>query len=180
MATKDDPRALTVETLGLIARLEEIGRDIDGKLSEALDLAWRVGLNLLAKKESVGHGKWLIWVEANLPIGERHARRYMELASQNTAAKTVDDLSEDSVRKFRLGYVPEKERGELPGDQTIPRVHHHLAIVNDFRKLQRRVEIGQAQLNQAEAKRDLWPVFEWMVGLYGLNPETIADLRPPQ
>jgi len=170
---------LTAEALDLIEQLDAIGRRIEDDLNEALDLAWRLGKTLLKKKDDVGRGNWLIWVDANLRIGDRRARQYMELASQNPHAKKVADLSEDSVRKFRLGYVPDKERPDLEGDATLPPAHHHLSIVNDWRKWQRRVEIGQATFNEGEAKRDLWPVFEWMVGLYGLNPETVATLRPP-
>ena len=176
---KKDLRCLKSEALALITELDQIGQGIEKDLGHALEKAWLLGKKLLEAKDQLGHGRWLIWVEANLPIGDRRARQYMELASQNVHAHSVEQLSEDSVRKFRLGYVPEKERPELPGDATLPRVHHHLTIVNDWRKWQRRVEIGQAQLDEPQAKRDLWPMFEWMVGLYGLNPETFANLRPP-
>ena len=166
--------------LALIQELDGIGMEIEDRLGVALERAWRLGVKLLRAKELLGHGKWMLWVENNLPISDRHARRHMELAQSNPQAKSVAELSEESVRKFRLGYVPEKERPELAGDQALPRTFHHLTLINDWKKLQRRLEIGQAHLDQVAARKDLWPLFEWLGGLYGLNAETFADLRPPR
>ncbi|MDR3406362.1 MAG: hypothetical protein P4L99_28010 [Chthoniobacter sp.] len=166
-------------SLALILELDGIGRDIEDQLDAALDKAWQLGKHLMRAKKLLGHGKWTIWVDSNLPISPRHALRHKQLAEDNPRAKSVKDLSEDSVRKFRLGYVPSKERPALDGDGPLPRAFHHLTIVNDFNRFKRRVDIGQAHFDPAVAKNDLWPVFEWLGGLYGLNIETISNLRPP-
>ncbi|HEY3898944.1 MAG TPA: DUF3102 domain-containing protein [Chthoniobacter sp.] len=172
--------ALREESLALIVELDAIGRDIESKLGIALDKAWQLGKRLVRQKEILGHGKWLLWVESNLPISDRHARRYKELAEANPRATCVGDLSEDSVRKFRLGFVPEKDRPKLVGDRALPRAFHHLTLLNDWRRLERRLEIGQAQLDQEAAKKDLWPMFEWLAGrVYGLTSDTLSHLRPP-
>lgn len=179
--SKITPQLAVIKTdaLALIQELDGIGLEIEDKLNAALDRAWRLGVQLKKAKDILGHGNWIRWVESNLPLSERHARRHKELAESNPKARSIEDLSEDSVRKFRLGYVPDKERPEIEGDQTLPRVFHHLTLLNDFQKLTRRVEIGQAKIDQEAARKDLWPVFEWLGGLYGLRSETISNLRPP-
>jgi hypothetical protein len=45
------------------------------------------GLALLGAKERCGHGGWLPWLKNNCPgVGERKARRYMELAKSDAAS----------------------------------------------------------------------------------------------
>lgn len=165
LTTRPSLAELTATARGLINELSEIGRSIDDKLNQGIDRAWRLGKTLVAMKRQVGHGNWLVCVEG-LGISARHATRHMELAIDNPHAKSVADLSNESVRKFRLRYVPEKERPEIDGDETIPRACHHLSLVNDWRRMLRRVEIGQAQLNPEEARRDLRPLYDWLRGLY--------------
>ncbi len=157
---------LKAEALGLVAELDDTSKSLLELFDRAIDRAWRLGLCLAEIKRAVGHGNWLGWIEANLPVGERQAQRYIELAAANPSAKTAADLSEDSVRKFRLGYVPEKERPELDGDAEIKPTVHHLTLLNDFRRLHRRIEIGAASFDREEARRDLRPMWEWLSELY--------------
>jgi hypothetical protein len=167
-------KTLTEDARTLVMQLDAMGQDLEKQLTLALERAWRLGQKLLSIKALVGHGNWLTWLEANLTIGPRHAQRHMELAASNLEADQVKELSAESVRKFRLRYVPDKERPQLEGDQSLPRVCHHLTIVNDFRRFQRRVEIGQAALDPSEAKRDLKPLFLWLCDLYGFKGENVA------
>lgn len=164
-------KELTSEASRLVIELDQIGSDLERTLTDAMDKAWRLGRALCGIKNLVGHGNWLVWLEANLPISQRHAQRHMELAASNPDAQSVADLSQESVRKFRLGYVPEKEHHALEGDKTLPRVCHHLTLLNDWRRWQRRVEIGQAAVDQDEAKRDLAPLARWICELYGIKAE---------
>ncbi|MHA3773641.1 hypothetical protein ACXR0O_19065 [Verrucomicrobiota bacterium sgz303538] len=161
-------KSLTAEAKGILAKYEAKTRELSKNFDEALELAWRFGQKLNEIKATVGHGNWQLWLANNLEgMGDRHARRHMALDSDNPGAQSIADLSEESVRKFRYGFVPEKTRPELPGDQTFQRAAHHLTLVNDWRQFVRRVEIGQAQLDEDEARRDLMPLWEWMCILYG-------------
>lgn len=176
-AAKDVSR-LAIKCRRLIGRIDGIGRKIEGDLNSALGRAWILGLRLLRMKEKLGHGNWLRWVEANLPIKERRVRHYLELAEDNRTARSWKHLDPDSVRKFRLGYVPDKQRTELEDDKNVGSAVHHVTLVNDFRKLMRRVNTNQLTIDQPKARQDLWPVFEWLTTLYGLDAQTIAGLRP--
>jgi len=168
-------KQLTAEARGLLAELDSMGIDIEDRLARALEKAWLFGKVMVAVKNEVGHGNWLIWVAANVKqLSERQVRRYLDLALENPTAKTVDDLSPDSVRKFRYGFVPEKERPELEGDATLPPANHHLSLLNDWKRLQRRQTIGQLRIDEEEARKDLKPLFEWMCGLYGISFEEAA------
>jgi len=138
-------------------------------------------------KGMVGAGNWLLWLEANWPeLTERNAQRFMVLDRENPGAKSIKDLDSDSVRKFRLGYVPVKERPALEGDQTFSRAPHYLTLVNDFRRLHRRVETGLCVLDVDEARRDLKPVYDWLCELYGAPAvasgapgEAVVETHPP-
>jgi hypothetical protein len=175
-AISQDLKTLTAEAIGLLTELDAIGQDVESKLTVAMDRAWRLGRALASIKAVVGHGNWLVWLDANLAISSRHAQRHMELATANPEAECVGELSVESVRKFRLGYVPEKAKPELPGDATLPRVCHHLTLLNDWRRFTRRVEIGQVNLDAEEARRDLAPLFEWLCELYGRTREPATTI----
>lgn len=173
---KTHPRALTLRNLtteakDLLAQYESKTRELSKNFDDALELAWKFGRKLNEIKSAVGHGNWLLWLPNNLEgMSDRHARRHMLLDTSNPGAETIAELSEDSVRKFRFGFIPEKERPEIPGDQKFQRTPHHLTIVNDWRQFVRRVEIGQAQLDEEEARRDMRPLLEWLAKLYGFTP----------
>ena len=160
-------KVLTASARGYLDELNAIGQDIECRFLHGLDRAWRLGKVLNEIKGVVGHGNWLVWLEANLSISQRHAQRHMELDAANPKAKRVEDLSSDSVRKFRLGYVPDKERAQLPGDAALPPACHHLTLLHDFKRFTRRVDIGQAVLDPEEARRDLQPLYDWLRTLYG-------------
>lgn len=166
-------KSLTSQARRIMRQLESMSLQVEKQLNAAVERAWRLGQVLSEIKGSVGHGNWLLWLEANLPMCNKSAQRYMALADDNPEAQCVEDLSPESVRKFRLRYVPDKERPTIEGDETLPRVCHHLTIVNDFRRFQRRVEIGQASLNKDEAKRDLKPLFQWLCELYGVPTSVV-------
>ncbi|GEM_PF-3780307 len=173
-------KTLTAEAKRLWTEGESINRLVLSCLDKSLDRAWRLGKVLNQIKGMVGTGNWLLWLEANWPeLHERTAQRFMVLDRENPEAQTIEDLSPDSVRKFRLGYVPAKERPELEGDQSFARQPHYLTLVNDWRRLHRRMETGLCDLDPTEARRDLKPVFDWLCGLYGIPvPKTDPEGVP--
>ena len=68
----------------------------------------------------------------------------------------------DTVRKHAYSYVPEKDRPKLEDRHKIPRLMHHLTVVNEFSKWQRQRSIGLIQANPTEERRDFQPMFDWL------------------
>jgi hypothetical protein len=67
---------------------QDLIQAINHEYREARKSAWtsldhliECGQLLIEAKKLVGHGGWLAWVEANLPFGDRQARKYMALAA---------------------------------------------------------------------------------------------------
>ena len=46
---------------------------------EAMEYAYKVGSALVDAKKQVAHGQWGSWIDANLDVKERQARKYMRL-----------------------------------------------------------------------------------------------------
>ncbi|MEA3211307.1 MAG: hypothetical protein QOE70_4364 [Chthoniobacter sp.] len=162
------------ETYAEIVSAEQVLRL---KRDELLMLAFRLGGILVRIKDAIGHGRWLFWLGGNWPdLGERNSQRCMTLFRENDA-KSVDstDLNAESIRKFLWGYIPAKERPELPGDQRITPTPHPLTFVNQFFKWDQQCKIGLATAPEPDVLRhDLEPVVrriieiggrEWVAGL---------------
>ena len=93
-------------------------------LHEALAAAWRAGQLLLVERKRVrrcmGHGAWLLWLEANFRGTARTAQRYMKLAQCVT---DIDFLQGMSLRQTyaRLGIATEpKTPGKCPLANRLP------------------------------------------------------------
>jgi len=145
-----------------------------------LILAFRLGNVLTDMKEEIGHGKWLFWLGGSWPaLGERNAQRCMALVRDNPdvvkklatkGSKSVEssDFTDESVRKFMWGYVPAKERLELPGDEDVNPQPHYLTFVNQYSKWRRQVKIGHAALPPIELmRRDFEPTVRDLIELLG-------------
>ena len=118
--------------------------------------AWHFGKLLADAKAELGHGRFTIWRAATFPnVHERKAQRCQELFAKNskatelsdfsesTVSKWIIDLDKDSVRKFRLGYVPVKERLLLEGDEKVTPESHQLTWVNEFFRYNRQVRTSK-------------------------------------
>jgi hypothetical protein len=150
--------------------------------------AWRFGKFLAAAKAELGHGRFTIWRAATFPnVHERKAQRCQELFAKNSKAtelsdfsestirKWIIDLNKDSVRKFRLGYVPVKERLLLEGDERIHFQPSYLTFINEYFKWRRQVKIGQANLPPMDAMRfNFKPIICDLMDLLG--PEWVSNL----
>jgi hypothetical protein len=68
---------------------------IIGNLRQSLDDAIRIGQLLTEQKETLPHGDFGKWIEANLPFTDRTARNYMRLHRDRERLKTetVSDLT---------------------------------------------------------------------------------------
>ena len=177
MSTKNDTNDLAVRAEPLLLRAKKIYGDIldsEHRLKmqrdELLMLAFRLGGVLVALKEIIGHGRWILWIEGHWPeLGKRNCQRCMSLYRDNDS-KCVDStlLDAESVRKFLWGYIPAKERPELDGDQPIAPHPHPLTFVNNFTKWDRQAELGLIVRPPVDVlQRDLEPVVRRIVALAG-------------
>jgi hypothetical protein len=63
-------------------RINELYRLARGSLVDSVRYCIECGRALLKKKEEVGHGRWMSWVEANLDFDHRTATRLMTAAQK--------------------------------------------------------------------------------------------------
>jgi hypothetical protein len=181
---------LSITIQGLRTRLYEAKRHYSVILGLELSLlnsrdsllvrAWHVGQILAGIKEEIGHGKWLIWIEANWPeLGERNSQRCIALFKENPNPRNSTDLRDycheaakdftpESVRKFMWGYIPAKERPEIPGDAPVTQTPHYLTVINHFSKFDRQLEIGHIKAAPVETmRRDFEPMIRKLVVILG-------------
>lgn len=160
----------------LLERAKSIYASIEqseGKLRQTRDEllmhAYCLGDVLTQLKATIGHGRWLFWLGGNWPdLGERNARRCMALFRENPESVDSTDLSPDSIRQFLWGYIPAKERPELPGDKPLTPHPHPLTFVNNFAKWDRQAELGLITRPPVETLRvDLAPVVRRIAELGG-------------
>lgn len=156
-----DPRAaesaeLSLRVKPLLDAAREKGRELmeaEASINEGLRTLcvklWELGESLLPLKEAIGHGKWMFYVAANFPmLGDSETSRVRRaneakaffLANPNWPDSAT--FSIESIRKCVFHLAPEKERPEIPGDQTISPQPHHLSFVNGFAKWQQRIKAG--------------------------------------
>jgi hypothetical protein len=150
---------------------------------EGLDHVWKLGKALIALKEQVGRGNWYTWLAANLSaIGNTetmrrsNAARCIRLYRDNPNRRNSGDgFSVDSIRRFWWNYVPKKLRLELEGDFDIGKLGgHHLTFCNEFRRWDRQVRTGRADLHLEHFRREIAPVLRRIQEILG--PEEFVKL----
>lgn len=168
MQNRTDIKTLTAKAKALFRKVSEVDASIYGTLDHGLYINWQFGILLNQLKAKTGHGNWLAWRRDTFPkLDDNKAERCQRLNRDNPNASTLGDLNKDSIRKFRYGYIPIKDRPKQKGDGKFPRPSHHSSVVNECNKLMQRVKSGQYQPNEKELLRDFRPFFEWLSLLYG-------------
>ena len=79
-----------------ITEINTLHSEIGGHLKMTLDKAIRIGELLTEQKAGLQHGKWIPWIEENLPFSERSVRDYMRFYDRREELKTarIADLTE--------------------------------------------------------------------------------------
>jgi hypothetical protein len=166
---KDELRALAASE----SRLRETHDEI-------LRRAWILGGYLCELKENIRRGNWLIWLPANLPeLGRtdsartENASRCMRFFKDNPPKNREfptppAEFSPDSKRKFLWGYVPAKERLQLPGDEKVKPEAHHLTFVNCFSKYDHQLRSGRVGGFDIDLfRRETEPMIRRLIDLCG-------------
>jgi hypothetical protein len=179
-------RRLSREGSRLLELMNEAEASVYRNVNLANYRAWHFGKFLARAKAELGHGRFTIWRAATFPnVHERKAQRCQELFAKNSNATELSDLSErsiakwiadrdeNSVRKFRLGYVLAKKQPEHEGDVKFSRLVSLLNIANEYERLrQRHVEgLQLVDFNEArEEMRELYQFLRWLYGDAAVNP----------
>ena len=160
-------------TFGKLQEAKRLCQEFRGMESKFLEFgeqmkwqAYCIGKILNELKEEIGHGKWLLYLTANLPeLGNteqmiiRNAQRCMMIAKASPNARNPSQLDSDSRRKFMWGYVEAKERVALEGDSTDKPVPDPLTCVNYWHKWYRQIKTGQIEQPEIEELRhDIGPM----------------------
>ncbi len=158
---------LATQILEAYRESNRLAEEAKGVASGAVAKALECGQLLLRQKESLGHGSWLEWLDANVPeMTEWTARRYMALAKR---AHVPDLKDAATVRQAYLatGIIPSdpvKEPG--PPDPNKPWVKF-IKPLDAFRLwYQKRIEQGGIDTWPEDSRRILKNELRWIVQLY--------------
>jgi len=121
---------------------------------------------LLQQKESLGHGSWLDWLEANLPeISDRTARKYMALAKRNHGS-VLNDATSLRQAYLTTGILPmpvEKSTKPDPNKGWVK----YVRFIDGFRLwFNKRMEDDPLDTWPENARRVLKNDLRWIADLY--------------
>jgi hypothetical protein len=184
--TADRAKQLAKEGHELFDLMNEAEASVYRNVNLANYRAWEFGRFLTRVKHELGHGLYSPWRNATFPnIHERKAQRCQELFANNPSATVLSDLSgrslkkwisrlnRDSVRKFRLGYVPDKFQPKHAGNIKFPRLVSFLNIVNEYNRLRNRHIAGLQMVDFEEAREETKELFQFLKYLHresSVNP----------
>jgi hypothetical protein len=192
--TADRAKQLAKEGQELLDLMNKAEASVYRNVNLANYRAWEFGRFLTRAKHELGHGLFSHWRNATLPkIHERKAQRCQELFANNSNATVLSDFSDrslkkwvgalnhDSVRKFRLGYVPDKFQPKHKGNVKFPRLVSFLNIVNEYSRLKQRHISGLEHVNFEETKEETMELYQFLRWLHGdgsRNPWDVSHSRP--
>jgi hypothetical protein len=181
--TADRAKQLAKEGHKLFDLMNEAEASVYRNVNLANYRAWEFGRFLTRAKHELGHGLYIPWRNATFPnIHERKAQRCQELFANNPNATVLSDfsgrslkkwisrLSRDSVRKFRLGYVPDKFQPKHAGNIRFPRLASFLNIVNEYNRLRNRHIGGLQMVDFEEAREETKELFQFLKYLHSESP----------
>jgi hypothetical protein len=190
----DEIRELLKETLEHHKHCGAARGAVENGQQLALFHAWQAGIRLNKMKPLVGHGNWQEWLETNFcePRGVeyRTAAMYMKIDNDNAELRSltkpnvrrVADLKFDSIRKYRLGFVPEKEQPEHAGNIRFSRLATFLNCVNEFNRIEQRYREGLQDVDFVEAREETVRMKQFLDWLHGdqrsANPWSTKHPQP--
>ena len=97
-------RELSATERTSLAEIRSLHGEIMGAARTTLDKAIRIGALLTEQKASMRHGKWLPWMEANLPFSRQTADNYRRIFDNREKLPTVGNL--ELTDAYRLLGAP--------------------------------------------------------------------------
>lgn len=181
LAIRDELRNLLKETIDHHRLCDAARAAVENAQQLAMFHAWQAGIRLNKIKALVGRGNWLPWVAANVRgISERTVEIYLKIDNDNPELRNVKpnpqrvaDLKFDTIRKYAIGFVPEKEQPDHEGNIKFRRLVSFLNIVNEYALLRQRHVDGLQLVDFKEAREetaDLYQFLRWLHGAARANP----------
>jgi len=191
---KVNPKSLAEAGQKLIALMGEAESGVYRNVNLSNYRAWEFGRYLSSAKEQIGHGNFETWRKNSFPkLKDGKAQRCQELFRNNSKASELRLLTDDtldrwirslhldSVRKYRLGYVPDKHQPNKGKDVKLPRLHSFLNIVNEYERLKYRHTNGLQEVDLKEAREEtgeLCAFLNWLHGNSKDNPWEKGRIPP--
>jgi len=144
-----------------------LATDARAVASDAIAKALECGQLLIQQKESLGHGSWLEWLDANVPeITDRTARRYMALAKR-THVSVLNDTATVRQAYLATGIIPSpEEKAPAPPDPNKPWVRF-TRFLDGFRLwFNKRVDDDPLDSWPEDSRRILKNELRWFAELY--------------
>ena len=116
-------------------------------------LAARTGAALIQVKELLGHGDYVPWIEANMPVDQRQCQRYVRLAQQKP------ELISNTSREAYLDIDSELKLLSL--DDEVAEEVRDFALENDLTRkeiaeLTKQLKAKETEAGQLEQASDEW------------------------
>jgi hypothetical protein len=161
---------------------------------------WQTGIRLNGMKELIGSGNWQDWLDLNFcqraDVTIRTAQLYMKIDNDNAelrdeALKTqrvapakadfqlLTRLKFDTIRKYAIGFVPEKDQPEHHGNVKFPRLVSFLNIVNEFARLKQRHVEGLQLVDFNEAREETSELYHFLRWLHHDAQANPWEAAPP-
>ncbi len=106
--TEQEDRELAAEIMGAYRAAEDFASQARSNVKSAVEEAIRCGAMLNAKKDSLAHGMWMIWVELFVP--ELHlmtAQRWMKLARLASSHPELENVNSLRQAYIAVGILPD-------------------------------------------------------------------------
>lgn len=92
MKAETEPNAMALTTAA--AEIRQLHAEILAEARMTLAKAFRIGERLAQVKADLPHGRWLPWLEANLPFDQKTAWRYMQCWEHRAKLGTMPNLTD--------------------------------------------------------------------------------------
>lgn len=101
---------LDVEALAIVAN--DAAAEVESSARKTVEHAERCGRALLAAKEKIAHGQWLGWLAKNFDYDQRHASRYMTIASNWSRVTNLESATSLREALRMIAEDPETPKRE--------------------------------------------------------------------
>src|SRR5437667_4088564 len=174
------------EWAGLLKETLEHHRECEaarGAVTKSQDLsmfhAWQAGIRLNKIKAIVGRGNWQTWIEENFSASIDTAQIYMRIDNQNPEQREIKNpktehvrfLEFDTIRKYAIGFAPEKDQPVHKGNAKFGRSVSFLNITNEFDRLEYRHTSGLQMVDFEEAREETKRLYLWLRWSHGDSEE---------
>ncbi len=155
---------LTNDPPSRVERIERLHLEVASHFTIALGKAVEIGQLLTEQKAELKHGKWLPWIEENLPFTDQTARNYMQLWDRR------EDLELLNISNLKTAYEIVKNTSPIQHYTYTPEGFFDSAKYPDpFSHCddeQKRKWLAMWMHDLLRGARDPWALMEWVTVRY--------------